>query len=97
MTFVFAIVFFTYGGLILKGRTYVYDYVEGECAKPLGLFGDYDRIHAIADNFACTTACPCNASINITVIHSIATTDWPEDIAAKMVTSPTGNNQITEC
>jgi hypothetical protein len=55
MTFVFAIVFFTYGGLILKGRTYVYSYVEDQCANPLGLFGDYDRIHEIAETFACTS------------------------------------------
>jgi len=45
MTFVFAIVFFTYGGLILQGRTYVYEYVKQECNNRLGIFADYDRIH----------------------------------------------------
>jgi len=41
----FAIVFFIYAGVVLKGKTYVYDYVTGECDNPIGYFGDYDRIH----------------------------------------------------
>lgn len=61
MSFIFAIVFFAYGGAILKGRDAVYSYVQTECENPIGRFGDYDRIHTIASYYACTTACPCNA------------------------------------
>ena len=48
MTFIFGIVFFIYGGIIMKGRDQVYDWVRSECANPIGRFGDYDRVHAVA-------------------------------------------------
>ena len=49
MSFIFAIVFYIYGGAILKGRQYIYDYVSTECSNPIGRFGDYDRVNVIAD------------------------------------------------
>lgn len=96
MTFVFAVVFFIYGGLILKGRTIVYEYIDTECQKPLGFFGDYDRIHTIASTFACTAQCPCQASQNYSLI-SLGINDFPSTLQASMVTSPTGITNITQC
>lgn len=49
MAFFFSIVFFAYGAAIIKGRNYIFDYVRSECDKPFGKFGDYDRIHVIAE------------------------------------------------
>lgn len=56
----FALIFFIYAGIVLKGKTYIYDYVTGECTNPTGYFGDYDRIHTIADRYSCSNECPCN-------------------------------------
>jgi hypothetical protein len=55
----FALVFFVYAGVVLKGKTYIYEYVTTECLNPIGYFGDYDRIHLIADRYSCSTDCPC--------------------------------------
>jgi hypothetical protein len=55
----FALVFFVYAGVVLKGKTYIYEYVTTECLNPIGYFGDYDRIHLIADRCSCSTDCPC--------------------------------------
>eukprot|EP00349_Pseudokeronopsis_sp_Brazil_P004991 CAMPEP_0202961522 /NCGR_PEP_ID=MMETSP1396-20130829/5578_1 /ASSEMBLY_ACC=CAM_ASM_000872 /TAXON_ID= /ORGANISM="Pseudokeronopsis sp., Strain Brazil" /LENGTH=140 /DNA_ID=CAMNT_0049681393 /DNA_START=281 /DNA_END=703 /DNA_ORIENTATION=+ len=88
MTLVFSVIFFLYGGLILKGRNYAYDYVDKECSNPLGFFSDYDRLHLIAQQFACTEVCPCNADVSL----------WPDDVAAKMVVdSEKGISVIGEC
>ena len=45
----FSIVFFAYAIVVMKGKSYIYDYVDKECAKPTGYFGDYDRAHIIAE------------------------------------------------
>lgn len=65
----FAIVFFIYAGIVLQGKTYIYNYVTEECSNPIGYFGDYDRIHKIADRFSCSTECPCSADKTL----------WPVD------------------
>lgn len=61
----FAIVFFIYAAIVLQGKTYIYNYVSEECANPIGYFGDYDRIHKIADRFSCSTECPCSAGMTL--------------------------------
>ena len=71
MTIFFSIVFFAYGGAIIKGRDYFFDYVKNECEKPLNSFGDYDRIHTIAETFICTDVCPCKAGITYTILFHL--------------------------
>ena len=66
----FALVFFVYAGVVLKGKTYIYDYVTTECTNPVGYFGDYDRIHTIADRYSCSLECPC----------SVDKTLWPVEV-----------------
>ena len=55
MSLFFSIAFFVFAGLVLRGRQYVFDYVQTECQNPIGVFGDYDRIHVIAESFICTS------------------------------------------
>lgn len=55
MSFFFSIAFLAFAVVVFKGRTYIYDYVKTECANPIGVFGDYDRMHTIAEHFVCTT------------------------------------------
>jgi hypothetical protein len=57
----FAIVFFIIAGIVLQGKTYIYNYVTTECQNPVGYFANYDRVHVIADTYACSPQCPCNA------------------------------------
>ncbi len=57
----FAIVFFVYAAIVLKGKSYIYDYVTEECQNPIGYFSNYDRIHVIQERYSCSNECPCNA------------------------------------
>ncbi len=61
MSVFFSIAFFVFAGVVLKGRTQVYDYVQTQCKNPIGVFGDYDRVHKIAEYYLCSEQCPCNA------------------------------------
>lgn len=87
MSLIFSVIFLTYGGLIFRGRDYVYEYVAEECDKPTGIFGDFDRLHTIAEFFACTDQCPCDADV----------ADFTGDAYTNMTTSPIGMNNITDC
>ena len=64
MSIFFAIVFFVYAAIVLKGKKYIFDYVQGECDNPIGYFGNYDRMHVIAEHYACSNICPCAAGKN---------------------------------
>eukprot|EP00347_Sterkiella_histriomuscorum_P019306 403342155 len=87
MSMFFSLAFLAFAIVVFKGRSYIYDYVQQECGNPIGVFGDYDRMHQIAEHYMCTTQCPCN----------VDSTLWPEADRAKMVTSPTGITTISDC
>jgi hypothetical protein len=55
MSLFFSVAFFVFAGVVLRGRTQVYNYVQGECSNPIGIFGDYDRIHQIAEYYMCSS------------------------------------------
>ena len=78
-----------YGAIVLKGKTYIYNYVTTECQNPIGYFGDYDRIHKIAERYSCSYECPCNADKTL----------WSTDIQAVMVTSnaSTAGTSLSSC
>ena len=94
----FAIVFFVIAGIVLKGKQQIYNYVQGECSNPLGYFGDYDRIHVIAEQYLCSNECPCAASkLFPYALLNLDYALWPTNLASQMNTSTNGVINVTNC
>lgn len=61
-----------------------------ECDNPVGYFGDYDRIHTIADRYSCSTECPCNVNKAL----------WPTTTQSRIVTTnvtASAFNRVSNC
>ena len=59
-----------------------------ECKNPVGYFGNYDRIHKIAERYACSVDCPCAADKTL----------WPTEIQSRLITNmTTGIKNLQQC